>query len=157
MNLLQQNRHVRRALVYGVSSFFVMCFIFSQSILSMESSGDLSAGFMAIIKPLLDPKGIISEEFFHHCLRKAAHFTEFAVFGCLFCCFAVNLGRVLNKRFVVLALYIPLVVAVCDEFIQYFTGRGSMVTDGAIDYLGGLSGVLLIWLILRIRNQKHSQ
>ena len=153
-NRLKGNPAAIRGLVFAILSILAMCFIFSQSILSREESGNLSAGIVQWLKPILDPGGVIAEETFHHYLRKAAHFTEFAIFGCFFCAFTVNLGWITNRKYVALAPFIPLSVAVSDEFIQYFTGRGSMVTDVVIDFSGGLSGVLFVWLISYIISHK---
>ena len=154
MNCLKEKRFFLRSFVFAVLSFLTMCFIFCQSILSMEASANMSTGFMVLLKPILDPNGIFSNEIFHHYLRKWAHFTEFAVFGCLFCCFTVNLGKILNRKYVALAFLVPLAVAVCDEFIQYFTGRGSMVTDVVIDFAGGSFGALFAWLISYILSHR---
>lgn len=154
MERLRHNRNVRGACLYGLLSFFSICFIFSQSILSMEDSGDFSAGIMSILKPILDPHGILPEEIFHHYLRKAAHFTEFAVLGWFFSCFTRNLGKFLNREFVALTLLVPLSVAVCDEYLQYFTGRGSAVTDVVIDFCGSICSIFLVWLISYIPSNK---
>ena len=135
-----------RTVLFGILSLCAACFIFSQSLLSGEESGGLSAKVMAFLRPLLDPNGIIPEDVFHFVVRKAAHFTEFAILGICVGGFTVNLGLLRHRRYVALPLLLTLCVAVCDEFLQYFTGRGSMVTDVVLDYAGSLSALGLIGL-----------
>lgn len=150
----QCNCNLIRAYLFAVLSVFAMCFIFAQSCLSGEESGDLSLGIAAWLRPILDPNGILSLDTFHHYLRKAAHFTEFAVFGSFVCGFSVNLGRLRQRKYVTLPLFLVLAVAVCDEFLQYFTGRGSMVTDVVIDFSGAVFGLLIVWLCVWIFGRK---
>lgn len=135
-----------RTILFAVLSLLAACFIFSQSLLSGEESGGLSAKVMAFLRPILDPDGVIPEDVFHFVIRKAAHFTEFAILGVCVGGFTVNLGLLRLRRYVALPLLLTLCVAVCDEFLQYFTGRGSMVTDVVLDYAGSLSALGLIGL-----------
>ena len=122
-----------RTILFGLMSVLVACFIFSQSMLSGEESGGMSSRVMAFIRPILDPNGVIPESVFHFVIRKAAHFTEFAILGVCVGGFTVNLGLLRLRRYVALPMLLTLCVAVCDEFLQYFTGRGSMVTDVVLD------------------------
>ncbi len=135
-----------RTILFGILSLLAVCFIFSQSLLSGEVSGGLSARVMAFLRPLLDPDGVIPEDMFHLIIRKAAHFTEFAILGVCVGGFTVNLGLLRLRRYVALPMLLTLCVAVCDEFLQYFTGRGSMVTDVVLDYAGSLSALGLMGL-----------
>lgn len=135
-----------RTILFALLSVFAACFIFSQSLLSGEESGGLSSKVMAFLRPVLDPNGAIPEEVLHLMIRKAAHFTEFAVLGLCVGGFTVNLGLLRHRRYVALPMLLTLCVAVCDEFLQYFTGRGSMVTDVVLDYAGALSALGLIGL-----------
>ena len=139
-------RAQRKAIVYGVLSLAVIGFIFTQSLLSKESSGSLSASVVAFLHPLLDPNGWIDVDTFHFLVRKAAHFTEFAVLGLCLGGFAGNLGVIRFRRYIALPMLIALGVAVADEFLQYFTGRGSMVTDVVLDYAGAMTGLAVSWL-----------
>ena len=144
--LLTLQHAKRRAILYGVLSLAVMGFIFSQSILSKESSGGLSARVAAFLHPLLDPNGWISGESFHFLVRKAAHFTEFAILGLCLGGFSRNLGILRIRRYIALPMMLALGVAVGDEFLQYFTGRGSMVNDVVLDYAGAMTGLAVSWL-----------
>ena len=75
---------------------------------------------------------------------------EFFVLGVFVCGFTINLGVMLEKRLVSLPMLIVLLVAVGDEFIQYFTERGSQVTDVVLDFSGALAGLLFAAILYRI-------
>ena len=140
--------------VCSIISMAILCFIFSQSILSREESGALSAGIMAFLKPLLDPHNRLDADLFHFIIRKAAHFTEFAAFGFFVAGAVTNLGHIKGRRFLAFPMLITLVCAVSDEFLQYFTGRGSMVTDVVLDYAGALFGMALLAVFHWCRTKK---
>jgi VanZ family protein len=83
----------------------------------------------------------------HHLLRKASHFTEYAVFAMLLAWAqpSLTLGRTaLTWGFATL-------YAASDEWHQTFVpNRGPAVTDVMIDSAGALTG-LAIWLLLSRR------
>lgn len=137
-----------RFALFSLLSISVLCFIFSQSMLSGEVSGGLSQRVAAFLKPILDPMGSWSDDAFHYFIRKCAHFSEFAVLGMCVCGATVNLGTIRGKRYIALPALITLLSAVGDEFLQHFTGRGSAVTDVVIDFCGALSGIGIFVLIL---------
>lgn len=137
------SRKIRtKATIYSMLSLAILCFIFSQSILSREDSGALSGRILALLKPLLDPQNRIDEDLLHLIIRKTAHFTEFAALGLCVTGATSAYGVIRKRRYVALPLLITLVCAVCDEFLQYFTGRGSMVTDVVLDFAGALFGMM---------------
>ncbi|MBQ9679104.1 MAG: VanZ family protein [Ruminococcus sp.] len=91
-------------------------------------------------------------------IRKAAHFTEYAVLGTLL---TVTVHLYVKKRSRTLLLALPLgaVVAVCDELIQLFpAGRSCEVRDMLIDFCGILFAALIVTLIIsnieKRRNKK---
>ena len=82
----------------------------------------------------------------NHLVRKLAHFTEFFALGAelsalLWVRGAVGAQRYLNGIFVGAA------VALCDETVQLFTGRGSQVQDVWLDILGAVCGLLFVALL----------
>ena len=107
-----------------------------------------------------------------HLVRKTAHFVEFAVLGgllCLVCkvCMVTGgesgvgksevgesggesggePGGELTKSGVVRAVcacLLGLLAAFLDETLQLFSGRGSMVADGWLDFAGGVFGVAAV-------------
>jgi VanZ family protein len=86
----------------------------------------------------------------NHCIRKAAHATEYALL-------AVLLWRGLalpggwpgwgwNRRTLGEAFLVAVAYAVTDEFHQAFVpGRGSQVSDVVIDGSGAALGLLVAW------------
>ena len=89
-----------------------------------------------------------------HFVRKAAHFTEFAALGIFSGGFAYNLGKLQNRRCLVLPLTLPLAVAICDELLQNFTGRSCEVADMALDYSGALFGLGIVVICVFIQNKR---
>jgi len=144
----------RAAALYGIASLLILAVIYSQSLFTREASGNLSGFVVSILKPLLDPNDRIDGELFHHLVRKAAHFTDFSVLGLCLGGFSVYLGVLRNRRYIALPMLLGLGAAVSDEYLQYFTGRGSAVTDVVLDFSGAMTGLLLIWLILWLRGYK---
>ncbi len=150
------NRRIHPSvIIYGSLSLLMIAFIFGQSLLPPQQSEELSHGIADRIYPILEPLLNVSLDRFHHILRKAAHFTEFFVLGMFITGFCLSLRKQYFRSFFSLGLLLCLSVAVGDEFLQYFTARGSAVTDIVIDFMGALSSTLLIYLahILLRRNQ----
>ena len=145
-------------IIFGILTVLVMSFIFTQSMLSREESSMKSAVWLALLKPILDPKNQFSEIFIHNLVRKMAHFAEFGALGVCTGGFTTNLGRLHGTRYISLPMLITLATAVCDEFIQYFFDRGSMVTDVVLDYSGALTGLLavavFVWLQTKLTSKK---
>lgn len=79
-------------------------------------------------------------------IRKGAHMSEYAVLAMLL---AIHLGcyPFSQKKALLLALGITVCYAATDEFHQVFVpGRAGRVTDVCIDSIGGLAGILAIFL-----------
>ena len=138
----------RRAIIFGVLTALLLCFIWGQSVLPHDLSAGESSRLMAILKPLLDPRGRIDDGVFHHYLRKTAHFSEYAALGFCMSGFLGNLTW--SKR----GLRVPVTVAACvlaamiDECIQLFSfERGPQVTDVLLDSVGALFGIAVYLLI----------
>lgn len=132
----------RQVLIFAVLSVLVIGFIFRNSLPSIEESRAQSGVLVAFLRKILDPAGMWPEAQFHWFVRKLAHLTEFGLLG--FCFGGLTDGLKANfwrSMHVFLALFGVLAVAVTDEFIQSFTGRGSMVSDVILDFGGGLLGL----------------
>lgn len=81
-------------------------------------------------------------------LRKAAHFTEYAVMGILVCCFLGAFIKSVKKIFFSSVLWI-FISAALDELHQYFVpGRWASVKDVLLDTCGGMAGAALCCLVL---------
>lgn len=147
-------------ILFEILTAAVMSFIFSHSMMSIPESAEQSLGWMDVLKPILDPNNRFSEEFFHNLIRKMAHFAEFGALGVSVGGFTTNLGWLHGKRYISLPMLITLATAVCDEFIQFFFERGSMVTDVVLDYSGALTGLLVVatfvWLQAKLAFRKKN-
>ena len=81
-------------------------------------------------------------------VRKAAHFTEFAVLGSLW----GGCSRVYERRRLWLC---GLLTGVADECLQFLApGRAPMVLDVLIDTAGFLCGAALIFAVARLRQKR---
>lgn len=118
-----------------------LIFIWGNSLLPGSVSGAISDAVKALLEAILpgeegpdSPGGFL--------VRKAAHFTEFAVLGMLF---AWLFGMLKRKPFWPFAC--GAAAACVDETIQRFIpGRGPSIWDVCIDSYGVLTGMLLIYL-----------
>ncbi|MDD4080839.1 MAG: VanZ family protein [Eubacteriales bacterium] len=86
-------------------------------------------------------------------LRKLAHFTEYLLLGVLMGLAIKQLGW--RKRLALAALALALPVAVIDETIQFFSGRGPSIVDVWIDMAGAAAGLMVSWAFLGRRPKKR--
>lgn len=141
-------------ITWAVISLVLVCFIFSNSFACKEVSIELSRGITDLLYDCVKSILKLSFDEFHGLVRKVAHFVEFALFGAsvwMTMDSARNLGRRFNVETV---LFLSLTVAVIDEFIQSFTGRGSMVADVILDFAGALFGIVITATIIYFVNIK---
>ena len=150
----------RSAIVFAILTALLLGFIWGNSFMPKNVSASESGFLMELLKPLLDPKGRVDDEAFHHYLRKAAHFSEYAALG--FCMSGFLLG--LNWKY--RRLRIPVTFLACvltagiDETIQVFSdGRGPKLRDVALDSGGAIVGIavfcLLSMLLSRLKKRDH--
>lgn len=133
-----------RLLLFTILSILILCFIFGNSMESREESSAKSSGIAAFLRPILDPLGRMTDDQFHHFIRKLAHFTEFAVLGFCLTGAAVNTLWTGKKVWLRPILWSAM-AAVTDETIQRFTGRACMVRDMLLDTCGAVAGVLVVY------------
>ena len=130
-----------------------LAFIWGNSLVKGEDSGNLSGSILAWINSFLglDEAGAA---LLHHLIRKAAHFTEFACLGAL-TAWRCRLSE--ENHPVLLPALLGLAAAVVDESIQLFTpDRGSSLTDVWIDTSGVVTGILLLLLGHYLMKKKHT-
>ena len=94
----------------------------------------------------------------HHCIRKTAHFVEYAILGFLIwrvvCSAAALASRSLARHFR-LALLLAAMYAATDETHQLFVpGREAAVLDVLLDTCGAGFGLAVTWLAVRERKSK---
>ena len=145
-------RTVPRLLINGAIILGLLCFIWGNSLLPGEDSGQLS-GFVGTLLQKLLPFLDLQSDTGMYLLRKAAHFSEFAALGMSF---AWLYGMLSKKK--LWALSLPLIcgaaAAAIDETIQLFSpDRGPSLKDVGIDTCGVITGIavltLLHWLFTR--------
>ncbi len=142
----------------------VCCFVLAAAniafifLLSSESptvsnsrSVSLTEGFLHTVDPSREDFGSLSEDsilsFFHHYIRKFAHFAEYASLGFLTCMgFQCTAVKKIMKPFI--PGVISVITAMADEIYQTtIPGRAAMVTDVLTDTGGAVFGILLACLI----------
>ena len=127
----------------------LLAFIWGNSLLPGEDSGELS-GFVGAVLQVLFPFLDLSSETGMHLLRKAAHFTEFAALGLSFTWLWAMLIRARLPR-IALPFLCGTLSAAIDETIQLFSpDRGPSIKDVALDASGVLFGVLVLTLTYRL-------
>ncbi len=142
-----------------------MVFIFCLSAQSASQSSELSHGFVykgfCIIYPNFEGLSverqteIISSVMFP--VRKAAHFTEYAVLGALSFLSVCSYEKISLKSRMGLAFIISLLYSVSDEVHQMFVpGRACRLLDICIDSAGALIAILLT-AFLFARRKKNGQ
>ena len=124
-----------------------LALIWGNSMLTGVSSETVSGGLLAFLGRFLP---VLLTEAGHTLLRKAAHFSEFALLGLLYC----GRHRLVKGETPVHLMGFGLAVACIDETIQIFTpGRASSLIDVWIDASGFALGLLLIVIFHTITNK----
>lgn len=90
-------------------------------------------------------------------VRKTAHFGEYGVLGMLL--FGALSTHRMDGRFrLFLAGWLCLLYALSDEIHQAFVpGRGPGLLDVCLDFAGAMTGILLLWGILRAVSQRRER
>ena len=141
-----------------------LLFIFSNSLKDGEESAKQSGAVVELVKPAVEQiLPLLQIEPTHdnvvRFVRKAAHFSEFALLSCLIC-FAVR--RFTHKK--ALYLTIPMscaaLAAFADEGIQLFSvGRAGSLKDVLIDTSGAAAGLLFavacLWIGKKLIQKKE--
>ena len=124
-----------------------LALIWGNSMLTGLSSEAVSGGILAFLGRFLP---VLLTEAGHTLLRKAAHFSEFALLGLLYC----GRHRLVKGEAPVHLMGFGLAVACIDETIQIFTpGRATSLIDVWIDASGFALGLLLIVIFYTISNK----
>lgn len=147
-----------------LAACMIMIFLFSSQ--NAEISGNLSEGityriaciFVQDFKTFSTEKQTEIVEGMHFYIRKAAHFSEYALLGMLTFLNACQYFSKTETRFLI-TLPFCLLYASADEFHQLFTdGRCGSPVDVTIDFSGAVTGTLFIFVVLMIINRiKKSQ
>lgn len=150
---IKMNKTTKRILRF-VPLVIMMAVIFFFSAMEGDESSDTSSRFLQPIINLVE--GITHHdmnrstiESLHWLIRKAAHFTEYAIFG-IMALFAFN-GLFKKKIWLIIVPeIISFLYALSDEFHQYFVpGRYASFGDVMIDSSGALVGILIVGAIIK--------
>lgn len=146
-------------IMFVITGLYI-AFIWIHSVMSAEKSTVESTRVLELLINFLKSLGI-NAELTDHIVRKAAHFCEFALLGCL----TIWCGYLINKNIVKLLLPVGgvcLAVAIIDEIIQIFSpGRSCQFSDVILDFSGSICGavffilIIIIILLIKKRKSKH--
>lgn len=125
----------------------VVAFIFSNSLPSIKESAETSGRLLSFINAILDTfkLPVMESDVF---IRKAAHFFEFFVLGASICGYSY-FDKKCDINYIVKSILFSCLIAMSDETIQYFVGRGSMLLDVWLDLSGAIIGILIIYFFFR--------
>ena len=125
-----------RKRIWTIIYIAFIIFIFSNSMQVATESARRSAGVLHYLQEFVG-KGWLTD----HIVRKAAHFSEFAILGVL----GVQCMHGYTKHYIMPALFSGLLTALTDETIQLFVeGRSGQVSDVWLDFAGCCFGVVVV-------------
>ncbi len=139
-------------IIFAVIACLAAEYIFFNSSQPQAVSNERSTHLTEQIKPILDPYDKIPKRDFNNSLRKVAHGVEFFILGGSLAGIAYCLGKIKKRRYICFPLLLGLLVAVTDEYLQFYTKRGSQVSDVLIDFAGILIGYLIITSVFFLIN-----
>lgn len=116
-----------------------------------DASSTESSLFVFLVRPFFGMVGCHDEMLMTLFIRKAAHFTEYAILGSLALRMAWSwYGK--TWRAFLLAAFLWVVVPMLDEAIQLLVpGRAGSPTDVLIDLAGGLVGIVVAFVLMRTK------
>jgi len=135
----------RRIWRYGpLILWAALIFIGSTDLLSAENTGG------ALVRPVLWLFPHLSErtlEIFKFVVRKAGHFTEYAILALLAArAFRTSARELLRHRWFWVSLIVVVVYALSDELHQsFYPSRTASIYDCMIDSFGGLVALTILW------------
>ena len=156
-------------LIVSAVALAAMCaLIFNMSAQQASDSASLSLGLaqqlLSIFVPGYDQMSAADQLYWRkvldHPLRKAAHFTEYAVLGALMLNLVLQAARTwrgeggglrVTRATFIVAWLLASLYAVTDELHQMFVdGRAGMVSDVLLDSCGVLTGAAILALALTL-------
>lgn len=149
----------KRRILIGGSCLVLIGFILYQGTRNLDQSLAYSDQIVnRVMSWWLDDPTLSSEAYFkwyptfNYLIRKLAHFAEYAMLGWISVWYFAR--RKTSKMDIgVYAFLVVLILAVIDEFLQKYSGRGSLVSDVVIDAIGGWIGIQLALIIRWLFNR----
>lgn len=141
-----KGRHWFRFVFWGVAVVVCIAFIWSNSLRNREASTEQSSSVISFLTALLNPSGSWDADIVEFIVRKAAHFSEFALLG-----FCLSGFRARCVSFPV--LWLPILSIFCagiDEGLQSLSDRSPQISDVCLDTVGAVAGICVFFLLLRL-------
>ena len=149
--MTRENSHdsARRSARWAVAFACWVAFVWCHSLVQGPQSSLESGLVVTLVRPVFEMLGVHDADLMSLLVRKAAHFSEYAVLGVLARGLFSTLRSEKGVRPFPAALLVALVPAV-DECIQLFVpGRSGQLTDVLLDLSGVVAGALLAHLVAR--------
>lgn len=140
---MKKSRHV-----YLTIALIITTLTFVNSLMKASISSEQSGFFVGIFEKILLLLKINIENInLSYLVRKGAHFTQFFLLGLFYFMFFYLSNKEPYEPYF-LTLNYGLLIAMTDEFIQYFTpGRAMLIEDIFIDLFGVITVLLIILII----------
>lgn len=150
----------------AVFVWMIVIFSFSAQPAKVSSQASLTVGrrICSIFVPEYASRSKIEQmilaEKIEYPIRKTAHATEYAILGALL----LNAMLAFEQRHkcfrskMIQAFVGAVFYAMTDEFHQLFVpGRSGQITDVMIDGGGAFCGVILVYIVCKMKNKKYRQ
>lgn len=148
-------KHERaKTAVWWVIIGLTVLFIWGQSLLGREQSSLQSGAVQGMLGRLFGEW--VYDSLWHHYIRKAAHFAEYALLGLEWAGYRLSVREKSRPPRWLVWVFGP-AVAVCDEMLQFVSARAPLVTDVLLDSVGyafGAATVFGVAWLWRRRRQK---
>ena len=132
-------------LIIGI---LINIFIWTNSLMPSNLSSSQSGLIVNLIYPVF--KNVFDVNTFTTVVRKLAHFTEFMFLAIIFSYYFKSIN--IKNPYLITMIYGLIVAIIIDETIQTFIpGRAGLIIDVLIDFSGVITGVLVVFIISKIR------
>jgi len=133
-------------------SWMLFIYLASTSEFSAQNTSRMIRPLLLWLFPQISEERIAA---LHFLIRKAAHFTEYAVLGFLAArAFVGSSRRALRENWIIVSAFLVVAYALLDEFHQSFvSARTASIFDSLIDIAGGLFALICLAYFKRSRLQ----
>jgi len=136
-------------------------FIFSNSLKPADSSTEQSDKIVDVTETIIDtvvPNNSIHRSDLAVFVRKTAHFTEFCILSVLVTLTCITFTE-RKRAYPTVSLILCAPACITDELLQLTSsGRACSVLDMLLDYLGVVTGfIIVLFLFLLIRKKKRTK
>ncbi len=151
---MKKFRIISLILVFAIC-FAIFCFSAQGGEESSEISGSITYKILSLFNPdlenLPENEQILIIENFHRFIRKAAHFTIFALLGFFVIGFLSTFKEIkMTLAFIYSEIFV-FFYATTDEIHQlYVPKRSGQFSDVLLDSFGGLVGIFIMFIALKI-------